>query len=245
MLLVGPPADRRRWLDTAIAQVDRAYMGVLSGYEALLARRNALLRRAQAGAAHPDELTFWDERLAPPALEVLGHRRGYLSELAPIAAAEFDRMEGSGAVTLAYLQTITADDELAYTAALRDRRTRDVERGLSGAGPHRDDILIELDGHSLGAFASRGQIRLAALAVKFAQFALAERRVSTAPVMLLDDIAAELDPDHRRLLLSRLRPDVQTVVTTADPAALDSESLRNAPRLVVSDGAIRSDHVAA
>ena len=244
-LLVGPPADRRRWLDTAIAQVDRSYLEALSGYESLLTRRNALLRRAQAGAARADELAFWDERIAPPALEVLRHRRAYVSELGPIATTEFDRMEGSGAIALSYLETVTADNEPAYTAALRERRARDIERGVSGAGPHRDDVVIELDAHPLGAFASRGQIRLAALAVKFGQFALAERRANTAPVMLLDDITAELDPDHRRLLLSRLRPDVQTLVTTADPSTLDSDSLRDAPRLVIADGAIRSDHAKA
>ena len=90
-----------------------------------------------------------------------------------------------------------------------------------------------------------GCVRAVALAVKFGQFALAERRANTAPVILLDDITAELDHDLRRLLLSRLRPDVQTLVTTADPSTLDSDSLRDAPRLVIADGAIRSDHAKA
>ena len=238
-LLTGPLTDRRRWLDIALAQLDRRYLQSLSSYEALLSRRNAVLRRIQAQFAQPDELSFWDERLAEPAVDVLARRQTYIEVLAPLAAAEFSRAAALGTLTVAYRATAPCAEPAAFRARLLERRARDIGSGATGVGPHRDDITAALDGRPLAHFGSRGQIRLAALAIKFAQFELARRRSGEAPVFLLDDIAAELDPQHRRLLLGRLPPGVQTLVTSADPAALESEALQNAPRLEVGGGTVR------
>ena len=238
-MFTGPPAGRRRWLDLALAQLDRCYLEALTAYERILSRRNALLRRVRAQLAQPGELDFWDEQLATPATELVSRRRVYVGELGPVAGAEFDWMSGGAKLSVAYAPSIDTQDADEFRIALAKRRTRDIERNASGGGPHRDDLALMLDGRALVHFGSRGQVRLSALALKFAQFQIARARAGDAPVLLLDDIAAELDARHRRLLFERLAPDAQMIVTSADPSAVDAPRLRGASRFVVEAGIVR------
>ena len=244
-LLTGPPRERRRWLDMALAQLDRDYVTALSEYEVVLTRRNALLRRIRAGHGRPPELDFWDARLAPLAVRVVRTREDFVEALQPLLAAEYAQVTGDPALAVSYAATATAADPSEHVEALRQARPGDIERGVTSLGPHRDDLALHLGTHPLASFGSRGQLRLAGVALKLAQFELARRRTGERPVLLLDDVAAELDPHHRRLLLERLTPSAQTIVTTADPAGLDAPLLDRAVHLVVDRGCIRATHAPA
>lgn len=244
-LLTGPPRERRRWLDMALAQLDRDYVTALSEYEVVLTRRNALLRRIRAGHGRPPELDFWDARLAPLAVRVVRTREDFVKALQPLIAAEYAQITGDPTLAVSYAATATAADPAEHVEALLQARAGDIERGATSLGPHRDDLALHLGTHPLASFGSRGQLRLAGVALKLAQFELAQRRTGERPVLLLDDVAAELDPHHRRLLLERLTPSAQTIVTTADPAGLDAPLLDRAVHLVVERGRIQATHAPA
>ena len=244
-LLTGPPRERRRWLDMALAQLDRGYVADLSEYDEVLTRRNALLRRIRTGEARPPELDFWDARLAPLAVRVLRRRQGFADALQPLLAAEFAQITDDPTLSLSYAATATAGEPEEFARALLQARPADVERGATSLGPHRDDLALHLRTHPLASFGSRGQLRLAGVALKLAQYELAQRRTGERPVLLLDDVAAELDPHHRRLLLERLTPAAQTIITTADPAGLDAPLLDAAAHLLVEGGRIRATHAPA
>lgn len=237
-LWTGAPSGRRRWLNLAVAQVEPAYTAHLTTYEGILARRNALLRRLQGGVGRPAELEFWDDRISGPAVEVTRARAGYVASVRAPVNSGFELMRGGGRLDLAYRANGLGQDAAGFRSALRQNRRRDIQRGASGLGPHRDDLEARLDGRVLAHIGSRGQMRLAALALKLGQHAVARDRRAERPVLLLDDIAAELDPAHRRLLIDQLPDDAQVLVTTADPDLLDETVLRQAARYRVVTGEI-------
>ena len=241
-LWTGAPSARRRWLDLAAAQVDATYTAHLTSYEGLLSRRNALLRRLQSGLGRPTELTFWDERISEPAVAVTRARAGYVAHVRPHVAAGFTAMRGGARLDVAYRASALGMDAAGFRAALLGRRDRDIQRGASGLGPHRDDLEARLDGRPLAHVGSRGQLRLAALALKLGQHAVAHDRRGEMAVLLLDDIAAELDPDHRRLLIDQLPTDAQVLITTADADLLSDTPLEQASRYRVVAGEIEQLH---
>lgn len=235
-LWTGAPSGRRRWLDLAVAQVDPTYTAHLTTYENLLTRRNALLRRLQGGLGRPSELEFWDDRISEPAVEVTRARARYLALVRAPVNLGFEAMRGGARLDLAYRASGLGLDPEGFRAALLKRRNQDVQRGTSDLGPHRDDLESRLDGRPLAHVGSRGQLRLAALALKLGQHAVARHQRGETAVLLLDDIAAELDPAHRRLLINQLPDDAQVLVTTADPDLLNETSLRHAVHFRVEAG---------
>lgn len=237
-LWTGAPSGRRRWLDLAVAQVDQTYTAHLTTYENLLTRRNALLRRLQGGLGRPSELEFWDDRISEPSVAVTRARANYVARARAPVGAGFEAMQGGARLDLAYRASALGLDAGGFRATLQQRRTRDIQRGASGLGPHRDDVEARLDGRPLAHVGSRGQLRLAALALKLGQHTVARDRRGEHPILLLDDIAAELDPDHRRLLIDQLPEDAQVLVTTADAAFLNDTALQHAARYRVVAGEI-------
>jgi DNA replication and repair protein RecF len=239
-LWTGSPSIRRRWLDLAVAQVDQTYTSHLTTYEGVLTRRNALLRRLQGGLGRPTELQFWDDRISEPAVAVTRARAGYVARVRAPVGAGFLAMQGGARLDLAYRTSALGLDAEGFRAALHKQRNRDIQRGVSSLGPHRDDLEARLDGRPLAHVGSRGQLRLAALALKLGQHDVARDSRGETAVLLLDDIAAELDPTHRRLLIDHLPDDAQTLITTADLDLLSETALRHATRYRVVAGEIES-----
>ncbi len=235
-LWTGAPSGRRRWLDLAAAQVDPTYIAHLTTYETLLTRRNALLRRLQGGLGRPSELEFWDDRISEPGVEVTRARASYVARVRAPVSAGFLAMRGGARLDLAYRAAGLGLDTKGFQVALRKQRNRDIQRGTSSLGPHRDDVEARLDGRPLAHVGSRGQLRLAALALKLGQHDVACQQRGETAVLLLDDIAAELDPVHRRLLIDQLPDDAQVLVTTADLDLLNETSLRHAVQFRVEAG---------
>ena len=241
-LWTGAPSGRRRWLDLAVAQVDPTYTAHLTTYENLLTRRNALLRRLQGGLGRPAEIDFWDDRISQPAVAVTRARVGFVARARAPVSTGFDAMQGGARLDVAYRASTLGLGTGGVRAALRQRRDRDIQRGTTGLGPHRDDVEARLDGRVLAHVGSRGQLRLAALALKLGQHAVARDQRGETAILLLDDIAAELDPAHRRLLIDQLPDDAQVLVTTADPGLLNETMFGQAARYRVVAGEIERIH---
>jgi DNA replication and repair protein RecF len=217
-LVKGPPAVRRSHLDRLVAALWPARAETRRRYGRALAQRNALLGRVRAGMAPADSLDAWDLELAKEGRDLSATRREAVATLAPEFASAAAELGLAGEATLGYAPRSEATTPEALASELAERRSGDVERGYTGHGPHLDEVDMELDGRAIRRYASQGEQRAALLALLFAERrALLEAR-REPPLMLLDDVMSELDPDRRRLLAARLAEgEGQTVITATEP----------------------------
>ncbi len=206
-LVEGAPSDRRRFLDWGVFHVEPRYLRCWRDYRRILSQRNGALK--QSGGA---ELDAWTNALVEAGGRVNEIRRRYVDELRP-------HVEEFGAALLARSVRIFYDrgwsDALEFSEALDASRAQDRKLGVTGPGPHRADLKIELEGHAAAAEASRGQQKLAAAALTLAQLTLQAERAVQANILLLDDPASELDGDSMGRLMEAVRGLHCQVVATA------------------------------
>ena len=205
----GGPASRRAYFDRVIGRLAPARAGVPQDYLSALAQRNAALRRIQLSLAPVDVLPPWTERVAEAGVALVAARRIVLERLAPSFAERAEEL-GLPAAVLEY------DAEAPTVAALEARQQRDIDRGITGLGPHLDDVLVTSAGRDLRQFGSQGEQRLAVLSLLLAEAEL----LDSPPLLLLDDVLSELDPGRRRVLAARMATMGQTVITATHPGAL-------------------------
>ena len=190
-ILNGPPAARRNFIDGFAARLYASHLPALLRYRQVLARRNRLLQTPGAES----RLAPWDEQLATIGLELIDRRRRAVAARSTELARVYPALAGARRkVQVAYRTSLgEAAEPAALLAALERRRAEELRRGLTLAGPHRDDLAIELDGTDVRAFGSRGEQRLLALALRMAEVLPVTDAAGTPPVLLLDDALSELD----------------------------------------------------
>jgi DNA replication and repair protein RecF len=172
-----------------------------------------------AGSTLRGALTPWSEQLARVGLELVARRRSALEALQEEARALYPTLAGSGDVTLRYCSGLPADaTEADFVAAFNEHVAEETRRGQTVVGPHRDDLLIEVDERDLRLYGSRGQQRLMALALRLAEAGPVARAIGSAPVLLLDDALSELDPQVQARVLEHVAGAGQVFLTTADVA---------------------------
>jgi len=260
LLLVGSPSDRRRFLDGILVQRDRRAARDLVDVARILAQRNALLRAIRAEEAEVGSLAFWDEQLSQVGARVMRARLEVVRELAervgPLHDAVAARTERVASVTVTYVDglkdawqdradptvRLPRDDELAaaYRRRIAEVRQREAWNGVSLVGPQRDDLRADLDGRDVAAHASRGQQRTIILALKLAETDLLGVD-GPRPIVLLDDVFSELDPDRAARLSELLSGRGQVIVTTADPGTLEASRPGAAAVWRIVDGALERD----
>ncbi len=199
-LVRGGPESRRRFLDRALYQADRRYPTLHRDYQRGLASRNRLLRD------HPMDtrsLGMFEEQLARSAAGLIELRRTFVEALSPLflEAAEF--IGGRRVAAMRYRPAIDAD-QAGLAAAWERSRDRDRELGHTASGPHADDLFLELDGRAARRYASQGQQRTLALALKIAETRALETATGRIPLLLLDDVSSELDRERNRRLFEFL-----------------------------------------
>lgn len=262
-LVLGSPSGRRRYLDISISQLDRTYLRALSRYGKLVERRNSLLKDLGNGSGRnaEDELAYWDDEFTTYASYILAARLRYLDGLKREAAAAFQRLsESDGRLRLDYAGAVNlpeAQRERVISASMSDaqpliaravgaqlvqRRHEELRRGLTLIGPHRDDFIYELDGRDLSSFGSRGQQRLAVVATKLAELAQIIALSGESPVLLLDDVLSELDPEHQDGLLNSLgSAGCQIILTATSRELLEHPGLSDLPIGEVGGGTITTN----
>ncbi|MDX6552600.1 MAG: replication and repair protein RecF [Gaiellales bacterium] len=222
-LVQGAPALRRSYVDRALVRLWPTLGAVSAEYSRRLAQRNHLLRRARAGSAAPDALEPWD-RLVGEAGEALVAARARLCSRLSKPFAE--RLAGLGGMPgeqpLRYEPNVAAGESLP--AVLAARRSRDIERAATGAGPHLDDVALSEDGRDLRLYGSQGEQRRALLALILAEADVLTAERSEPPLLLLDDVTGELDGDRRGLLLDAVAGFEQAIVTTTDEADISGRA---------------------
>jgi DNA replication and repair protein RecF len=259
-LVIGSPQLRRRFMDLLIGQIDRPYVRALSSYGKVVEQRNSLLKSFTKGGISRqsafEQLSFWDDQLVEHGSYVVGRRREIMLELdegVRLRARAFSR---SAAFAVRYVPSLGIDflegsragDDLArmvavarreFESQVRIRRDDELRRGMTLVGPHRDDLEFLLEDRSLATFGSRGQQRLAVVALKLAEADVIGASRGERPVLLLDDVLSELDPGHRAALLAAsVGSGAQVVLTTADRATVAGSLLDELPHANVVAGAV-------
>lgn len=226
-LVKGDPSERRRFMDDTVTLLTPSYAGVRADFEKALKQRNALLKSAY-GRNNADimrTLDVWDAQLARAGAQVMASRMSLISQLSPhVSQAYVTVSDDRGPFTITYETSLDVQAEVPTTdlleAALLDamsrRRKDEIDRGITLVGPHRDELLLELRGLPVRGYASHGESWSTALALKLGVFELL-RQVSRHgdPVLILDDVFAELDEIRRRKLVEQVRTCEQTIVTAA------------------------------
>jgi DNA replication and repair protein RecF len=185
-------------------------------YGAALAQRNAALRRVAAGFSSREALRPWTENIAELGARLVAARREIIKTLEPVFVDRAGELGLVGAL-------LRYDGEPPTSEALEARLERDLDRGTTGIGPHLDDVGIFAAARDLRAFGSQGEQRLAVLALLLAEAELVQERRGFPPLLLLDDVLSELDPERRRILAERIRDFRQALITTTTAAALPVE----------------------
>lgn len=269
-IVSGGPGHRRRYLDSALAQVDAEYAEALDLYGDVLTRRNALLKQlAETGGAAnaADQLAYWDEQLARSGALITLRRQQAVAELEEIAdrlhrdltrerhhlhlryqpsfnpdqpqtpvyqrSLKFDLPTQSPEATLAQAQA-------AYLKQLSEKRGEELARGATLVGPHRDELRFIADEIDLGTFGSRGQQRTAVLALKLAEVHWLRSKIDDWPILLLDEVMAELDMSRRGFLLDQINGAHQSILTSTDPDMFTAEFRARAKLLKVVRGRIEA-----
>lgn len=221
-LLKGPPSGRRRFLDVELSQISQTYLHHLMAYNRLVAQRNTLLKQPVV-----DEglLSVYDEQLVETGARLVARRAEAVSRLSPIAARYHEMLaEGREDLRLAYQSQGVGEDGTADLESVRRRleqelarmRQEERRRQVTLVGPHRDDVGFWIAGRDARLYASQGQQRTAVLALKLAELEFMTEEIGEPPLLLLDDVASELDPNRRHYLLSAVREGVQSFITCTD-----------------------------
>jgi DNA replication and repair protein RecF len=262
-LVEGPPVERRRYMNVTLCQTDATYCEALTTFEKVLSQRNALLKRIAEGDAHPDQLDYWNEQITMSGGVVMAGRQRLLRELEVRARkVHYDLSGGAEDLELHYRPGFEATannsgqlsfDVLGldlnrqfsaheiteqYTARLARLRSEEIARGMTLIGPQRDELRLIVNGRDLGLYGSRGQARTGVMALKLAELEWMRDTVGEWPILLLDEVIAELDANRRAYLLGRIHGVSQALLTTTEPDIFTDDFLRKATRWHVTQGQI-------
>ena len=226
-LVKAGPEARRKYLNQQMSQLDREYCRTLISYNRVLRQRNACLRSwdsladSKAQLQQAEQLSLWDEQLVSLGAPVALCRERVVSRLAPLAAQVHRSLSRGEELSLSYVNSFAKNEsckdktgaEQAFRQELARVARSEQLRGLSLAGPHRDELAISLNGRPAREFASQGQQRTAALSLKLAELELARQLRGYYPVLLLDDVLSELDQHRRKEILSLVVGKTQTFIS--------------------------------
>jgi DNA replication and repair protein RecF len=245
-LVRGGPEARRNWLDGVLLQLEPAYLGLVEQYRQILKQRNALLKQDPLAAGDKvPQMAFWDAQLATLGSRILRRRARLLQRLEPLAARWHQAISGGReTLSLTYRPQVPLPDPQAdpkvvqaqFLAAIRAKAAAEQALGTSLVGPHRDEVELGIDGVAARAYGSQGQQRTLVLALKLAELELIEQVVRDPPLLLLDDVLAELDLQRQNQLLEAIQERVQTLVTTTHLGSFDASWLKAAQILQVQGG---------
>ena len=224
----GGPAARRAYFDRALSRLLPSRATLPVDYAAAVGQRNAALRRVALRLSSRETVAPWTEQVATLGAQLVTGRTETIELLAPGFAERADELGLPDA-------TLAATGEPPTVAALDARFEKDVERGLTGLGPHLDDVTVRSGERELRSFGSQGEQRLAVLSLLLAEAEVLAERRGVPPLVLLDDVLSELDGTRRRILAERIGRIGQTIVTATDAEALPLEP---AQLLEVTPGAV-------
>ncbi|WP_026794397.1 MULTISPECIES: DNA replication/repair protein RecF [Planktothrix] len=257
-LVRGSPEYRRNWLDRLLVQLEPIYAYILQQYNQVLRQRNALLKQIkqnpETSEIHhkQEELELWNVQLAVAGTRVIRRRDRVLERLVPLAKIWHESISGNTElldityqpnVNLDlpnYSLSITPPEKIqqAFFDKIITRAIAEKQQGISLVGPHRDDVIFSINQTPARSYGSSGQQRTLVLALKLAELQLIEDVVREPPLLLLDDVLAELDLNRQNQLLDAIQDRFQTLITTTHLGAFDAQWLKHTQILNVKAGEI-------
>ena len=245
LLLRGNPSDRRDWLDRAISQVYPAYDDRLSKYDKIRIQKNNLLKDyLKTGNFNDTLLDVYNEQLVIAGSNIIYLRKKFLKEIERIAREKHRIISETENLKIDYdcgfLQGECELEEIAsaFKTSLEMRKTEELRRGQACVGPHRDDIIFYINGNEATKFASQGQQRTIVLALKLSELDIIAEKTGDEPVLLLDDVLAELDDIRQNYLLKSINKNTQTIITSVDTILFEDEFLKDVKIYKIEDGQI-------
>lgn len=208
-LVKGSASLRRKFLDMELSQLHAPYLNALQQYRQVLRQRNELLRRNTSDEAL---LEIWEKQLVQHGTVLIEKRTEFLEELRPLAIEAYCGIAGGEDFSLAYVADVEEPGE--FGRILAESRKTDIRRRMTTRGPHRDDIEFFIDGQPARTKASQGQQKSAALALKLSELEWVRERIGEYPVLMLDEVLAELDPERSARLFEAIPHEVQCLITT-------------------------------
>jgi DNA replication and repair protein RecF len=234
-LVKAGPELRRRFLNQMLVQVEPGYARALSGLRRVLEQRNHLLRRIASGEQGRDVLDAWDQELVEIGGQVAAARASAVLELEPEAARAHAEIGAGERLEIRY-----EGPPANLAEAVHNSFAEDLRRGSTTIGPHRDDLVLLLDGKEARAYASQGQQRTAVVSLKLAEASLLARRTGERPVLLLDDVLSELDGERREALLRQVAGEGQVIITSVEAGPFPPEMIAGAMVWTVREGTIQA-----
>lgn len=209
-LIKNGPAERRRFIDLELCQLNKLYVHSLVQYNKIVTQRNKLLKDIMFRPDYEETLDIWDMQLAAYGTKVLDRRKEFVRQVNEIISEIHFRLTGGKErLSLTYESSI---GEMSMEQALKKNRERDLRMKSTSVGPHRDDLCFLSGDLDIRKFGSQGQQRTAALSLKLAEIELVKRIIGDTPILLLDDVLSELDKNRQNYLLDSIH-DIQTVIT--------------------------------
>lgn len=209
-IIKNGPAERRRFLDSELCQLDRIYLADLTNYNKILAQRNKLLKDMIYRPSLSDTLPVWDMQLIETGKKIIRRRKQFVDELREIVSDIHYRISGGREeLFLKYEPNI---DDIFFEDELSRAKEKDKKLCQTSVGPHRDDLLFSIGDVDIRKYGSQGQQRTSALSLKLSEIELVRKSISDTPVLLLDDVLSELDSSRQNYLLNNIS-DTQTIIT--------------------------------
>lgn len=234
LLLRGNPSDRRDWLDRAISQVYPAYDNRISKYDKIRIQKNNLLKEyLKTGALNNTLLDVYNEQLVITGSNIIYLRKKFLKEIEKIASEKHRIISETESLKIAYDCSFLSDEtELeqiasAFRVSLEERKIEEMRRGQACVGPHRDDVIFYINGNEAVKYASQGQQRTIVLALKLSELDIITAKTGDEPILLLDDVLAELDDLRQNYLLKSINKNTQTIITSVDTILFEEEFLKD------------------
>ncbi|MBD3881185.1 DNA replication/repair protein RecF [Phormidium tenue FACHB-886] len=260
-LVRGSPSERRNWLDTLLTQLEPVYAYILQQYNTVLRQRNAFLKQrpanepswrvAESGTESmpdPTQLAIWDAQLAAIGCRVIRRRARVLERLAPLAQHWHEAISGRQEILeVRYAPNVQLEQDdpaivqQAFVDKLQARAIAEQHQGTTLVGPHRDEVEFTINNTPARQYGSQGQQRTLVLALKLAELKLIESIVGEPPLLLLDDVLAELDLNRQNKLLDTIQDRFQTLITTTHLGSFDAQWLKSSQILTVQAGQIQSN----
>ena len=247
MLLRGNPSDRREWLDRAISQVYPAYDERLSKYDKIRIQKNNCLKEyLKTGFLNRTLLEVFNEQLVITGSNIIFLRLKFLKEIERLASQKHKIISETEDLKISYDCSFTAGEtepeeiKEKFKVALEECSEEELRRGQSCVGPHRDDIRFFINGNEATKFASQGQQRTVVLALKLSELDIITSKTGDEPILLLDDVLAELDDLRQNYLLKSINEGTQTIITSVDTVLFDKEFLDGVKIYNIENGRIIS-----
>lgn len=240
MLLRGAPEDRRKWLDRAISQIYPVYDERISKYEKIRIQKNNLLKNEKFDKSLFD---VYNEQLAIAGSNIIYLRRKFLNEIEKIAQIKHKEISQEENLKIYYSSTFelgeTVEEILEnYKNALEENYNEEYRKMQSLIGPHRDDIVFFINDNNSLKFASQGQQRTIVLSLKLAELDIIKEKTGTSPILLLDDVLAELDDLRQNYLLGSIDKNIQTIITSVDTLFFNEDFLKDVKIFKINNGKI-------